>query len=249
VENEGGSMKFTVENVQKGLESLGLKVVKLDEPRVTPRLRGNMEGVRVEVSVSSEDFCWIIVSVRCETGGYTKRATFPVNNIDDGNTWKKQISDLLADNKPAPRRTKAERAPVFLEFAENPKNPSDRFEIRAEHVPFTIARKHKAMPQIEMIDMIEVVNLDGNILDYNIHNPENKPWFHMGCRNHLNATFNILTDGERFMPVNRYSSNRDGKFRTTKVTNPKASVDLTAMNQDDKAMINFAIQAFLEKEV
>ena len=75
-----------------------------------------------------------------------------------------------------------------------------------------------------------------------ISSPGEEPWFLLECTNKLTATFNIISDGEVFHPVDRYNDNK-----ITRKLKPKKSVDLGKMAIRDKAKVKKAIDKFLQE--
>jgi hypothetical protein len=70
--------------------------------------------------------------------------------------------------------------------------------------------------------------------------PNERVWFHFDCYAPSGATFDIITDGEVFYPLNRRS-----KRVTTKLA-PKSSVDLSKLSEFDREMLLVCIQRFVE---
>lgn len=77
-----------------------------------------------------------------------------------------------------------------------------------------------------------------------ISSPGEEPWFLLECTNKLTATFNIISDGEVFHPVDRYNDNK-----ITRKLRPKKSVDLGKMAVRDKAKVRKAIEEFIQEEL
>jgi hypothetical protein len=71
--------------------------------------------------------------------------------------------------------------------------------------------------------------------------PDEPVWFHFDCLGYAGATFDIITDGEVWYPINRTSR------RITTQMKPKKSVDLTNMSVNDQEFLLAAIQDFAAK--
>ncbi len=231
---------FTEAKLKSGLESLGLKFKTKTRPGTFSAAK---DGLRIDITQYSNRI-QCLYCVRTEAGGYARKLL----QYHGFELWLTKIRKDLKTLKPAPKTKRKAEPPSVLQFVGNPKDPKERFsktEFTGEPFSVRVTRMVAATPQIHWISSVEIVQMDGTLLNAEAHDPDKKLWFHMGCANHLNATFDIITDGERFIPVDRYRK-KDGKFRTTRTTCPKASVNLKHMNQDDKEIINFAIQAYME---
>jgi len=71
--------------------------------------------------------------------------------------------------------------------------------------------------------------------------PDEPVWFHFDCEGYAGATFDIITDGEVWYPINRRSK------RITTQMKPKKSVNLTSMSIIDHEFLIAAIQDFATK--
>jgi hypothetical protein len=71
--------------------------------------------------------------------------------------------------------------------------------------------------------------------------PDEDVWFHFACQSPSTATFNIITDGETFYPVNRQS------HRISTNLSPKNSVDLTKLGVLDQEMLVEAIKDYVKR--
>lgn len=80
---------------------------------------------------------------------------------------------------------------------------------------------------------------NGKATKTKICEPGVRPWFHFDCTNHLGATFNIISDGKEWYPIDR---------RTGKVTDnmtPKSSINLREMSKMDRCIINKLIRGYV----
>jgi len=240
---------FTEAKLEAGLKSLGLKFKTKTRHGMYSATK---DGIRLDIRMgggSKSQSVWCTYFVRSEAGGYKKTTNKSISTYIGFDEWVKKIDTSLKSLKPAPKMKKKVEPPSPMRFIKNPKDPEASFHKTTidgdAGFNVRVRRLEATTPQIHWIMSVEIVQMDGILLNSEAHDPDKKIWFHMGCANHLNATFNILTDGEMFLSVDRYRK-KNGKFRTTKNTNPKASVNLENMNQSDKDMINFAIQAYME---
>lgn len=71
--------------------------------------------------------------------------------------------------------------------------------------------------------------------------PDEPVWFHFDCEGYAGATFDIITDGEVWYPINRKS------HRITNQMKPKKSVDLSNMSIVDQEFLVAAIADFATK--
>jgi hypothetical protein len=71
--------------------------------------------------------------------------------------------------------------------------------------------------------------------------PDEEVWWHFDCAAPSTATFNIITDGEVWYPVNRRS------MRITTQLKPKKSVDLSYLSTDDQKFLVRIIEDFVGK--
>lgn len=61
-------------------------------------------------------------------------------------------------------------------------------------------------------------------------------WIHIDCTGPSGATFDIITDGEKWLPLDRRT------HKVSKDMNPKATVDLSKMSVLDKQLITRLIE-------
>lgn len=71
--------------------------------------------------------------------------------------------------------------------------------------------------------------------------PDEPVWFHFDCHGYAGATFDIITDGDVWYPINRKS------HRVTTQMKPKKSVDLSNMSVVDQEFLLAAIEDFASK--
>lgn len=97
---------------------------------------------------------------------------------------------------------------------------------------------------IAMCEVINVVGINGTAFpDASIlSKPDEDSWFLLDCRNAVAASFNIISDGEVFHPVDRYNM-----YKITRKLNPKKSVDLSKMCATDKKIVVKSIEKFVSK--
>jgi hypothetical protein len=96
--------------------------------------------------------------------------------------------------------------------------------------------------QIESLNLLGIVTIaeDGKISEA-IYTPDAEVWFEFSCRAPTGATFNILSNGEKFIPITRY-----GKQKLSTDMSPKDSVHLERMSKHDQELIQIAIKMYLE---
>jgi len=214
------------------------------------RINIKMDGIRVEVFLN---YTYTIhIYVRNENGGMNKVRELPY--VDECDVISK-ITEALKHTTPA-SKTKIDRTPIVRKFINFDEGPWPKFVRGEAHWPNSrdgfksVKRSVGYRPQVEEVFNVHLVNLDGRKIDKDLFLPsKDNLWFHVECQNSLGATFDILTNGEEFMAVDRYSKFADGKGKVTNVTSPKASVDLTLMNQDDQEIIKYAIDSFMTEQV
>lgn len=105
-----------------------------------------------------------------------------------------------------------------------------------------------ATSQIKMARVVSLVTLnDGfnrvNISQGRIQEPDTDCWFLMDCAGHRGATFNLITDGERFHPVARVNS-QSRSVRIEKNVG-KATVNADFMDAADQELIHMAIKSWV----
>lgn len=71
--------------------------------------------------------------------------------------------------------------------------------------------------------------------------PGEQVWWYFSCRGATTATFNLITDGSIWYPVNRRSK------RITSQLKPKKSVDLSQLSTDDRDFLRYIIQDYISK--
>ena len=71
--------------------------------------------------------------------------------------------------------------------------------------------------------------------------PDEPVWFYFDCKGYAGATFNIITDGDIWYPINQKSQ------RITTQMKPKKSVDLTGMSIIDHEFLIAVIEDFASK--
>lgn len=71
--------------------------------------------------------------------------------------------------------------------------------------------------------------------------PDEPIWWHFDCTGPSSATFNIITDGEVWYPVNRRS------LRITTQLKPKRSIDLSTLSADDHSFLIHIISDYISK--
>ena len=92
------------------------------------------------------------------------------------------------------------------------------------------------------INAIRIVSIGDTLkLTEDVFKPGVKPWFHLDCTAPNGATFDMVTDLERWHPVNRRSK------RITTNLEPKASLSLMYMNTQDLEFIGVAVEMWLKE--
>lgn len=96
--------------------------------------------------------------------------------------------------------------------------------------------------QIEslVLDGIVTIAEDGKISEA-IYAPDAEVWFEFSCCAPTGATFNILSNGEKFIPITRY-----GTQKLSTDMSPKGSVNLKHMSKHDQELTQIAIKVYLE---
>ena len=99
------------------------------------------------------------------------------------------------------------------------------------------------LSEIANARLIGVVAIDENdhVSPSAIIQPGTQCWFHFDCTGNAGATFNIVTDGNKWMPVNRRSG------RVTTNMRPKRSVDLKCLSLSDKELLLHAINVYVTR--
>ena len=91
------------------------------------------------------------------------------------------------------------------------------------------------------INEIRIVSISNLKLVDDVLKPDAKPWFHLDCAAFNTATFDMVTDLERWHPVNRRSK------RITTNLEPKPSLSLMGMNTQDLEFITLAVGMWLKE--
>jgi len=100
---------------------------------------------------------------------------------------------------------------------------------------------YKRTGVIGIINEIRIVSISNLKLIDDVLKPDAKPWFHLDCAAFNTATFDMVTDLERWHPVNRRSK------RITTNLEPKPSLSLMGMNTQDLEFIKVAVGMWLKE--
>jgi hypothetical protein len=131
--------------------------------------------------------------------------------------------------------------------------PSERTQIDRKSLPkpynfhkdrFLVSgRRYVRTGVIASAELVDVVGIQDNAkIDVDMAaKPDEPVWFHFDCQAGSGATFDIITDGDVWYPINRKSR------RVTTQMKPKKSVDLTHMSVVDQEFLLAAIQDFASK--
>lgn len=131
--------------------------------------------------------------------------------------------------------------------------PSKRMEILRSSLPepykfrkdrFLVnGRRYIRTGVIASAELVDIVGIQDNAkVDAHMSaKPDEPVWFHFDCQGHSGATFDIITDGELWYPINRKSR------RVTTQMKPKKSVNLSAISIVDQEFLIAAIEDFASK--
>lgn len=96
--------------------------------------------------------------------------------------------------------------------------------------------------EISVAKLLGVVTIDetGHVSG-DVVKPGVECWFHFDCTGNAGATFNIITNGEKWLPISR----RSGKVSLN--MRPKRSVNLKQLSNIDKGILLHAIHAYISR--
>lgn len=171
-----------------------------------------------------------VIASRQSSGGWSEQ--YDWNTCADASDVPKQFQFHKGVAKSDVVNTKLGADPVFHEFGKK------TFEVSKCWNGNVCVTTNQVIYEVQCKGVVTIEN--GKVSEDGITKPGAACWFSLDCCGKQGATFNIISDGKTWSPINR---------RTMKVTNsmtPKRSVDLSLMSTLDQKIILKVIEAYMK---
>lgn len=210
----------TEEKLKEVMAAAGYKKVKFH----SPMYRFGKDGVRI-VCHARGSLYTVEVFVRSERGGYA--VVYQSSRLDDTDI---SFLTLYQGKEVDPNRLATPEKPFA--FNEN------EFNIESGNSYGPIVTWTQIIKSVRVIK-ITSFGKDRKLDECKIVTPGTEAWFMLACTSFIGATFSILYNKEGWLPVGRDTG------RVTQDMKPKASLNLAAMNDRDREIIEKAVELYV----